>query len=199
MKKCSRSTGNSREEEKMEMLDSLIVRCDEYLRSPSSYTQDDLVALVGDAFTMCLKVLRDKTGFTFNQAKLRTGIKYADIRSLRNALESCRQQFDHELAVSGASASSMSAVANAKVDIKAEISVSQSISTVWEIPNRLLSVDEKKELTDIVAEMEEEKEPSKLAKIAKAAVDYVLDKSIEAAPKVIPAIAQALQAALGNA
>lgn len=183
----------------MEMLDSLIVRCDEYLKSPSSYTQDDLVALVGDAFTMCLKILKDKTGFTFNHAKLRTGIEYADIRSLRNALESCRQQFDHELVVSGASASSISAVANAKADIRAEISVSQSISTVWEIPNRLLSVDEKKELTDIVAEMEEEKEPSKLAKIAKAAVDYVLDKSIEAAPKVIPAIAQALQAALGNA
>lgn len=124
------------------------------------------------------------------------GITYADVRTLRKALESCREQYEHEMAVSGAGATKIRAIAHAEAAASIDFSVSQTISMVWDVPEEALSSETKAEISKLLKELEAEKEPSRLAKAAKAAADFVFDKAIEAAPAVLPCIAQAIRAAL---
>ena len=180
----------------MKMLDDLIDRCDVYLKDPNTCDSDYLIQLVADTCIMCSRVLEEKTGYVIKEQAIMAGIKYADVRTLRKALESCREQYEHEMAVSGAGAAKVRATAHAEAAASVDFSVSQTISMVWDIPEKALSNDEKAKISKLLKELEAEKEPSRLKKAAKAATDFVFDKSIEAAPAVLTCIAQAIRSAL---
>lgn len=180
----------------MKMLDELIDRCDVYLRAPDTCNSDYLIQLFADTCIMCSRVLEEKTGYVMKEQAIMAGIGYADVRTLRKALESCREQYEHEMAVSGASAPDIRATAYAEAAASVDFSVSQTISTVWDVPEEALSSDKKAEISKLLKELEAEKEPTRLAKAAKAAADFVFDKAIEAAPAVLPCIAQAIRSAL---
>lgn len=180
----------------MKMLDDLIDRCDVYLRDLNTCDSNYLIQLFADTCIMCSKVLEEKTGYVIKEQAIMAGITYADVRTLRKALESCREQYEHELAVSGASAAKVRAIAHAEAAASVDFSVSQTISMVWDVPEEALSSGMKAEISKLLKELEAEKEPSRLAKAAKAAADFVFDKAIEAAPAVLPCIAQAIRAAL---
>lgn len=180
----------------MKMLDDLIGRCDAYLKNPNTCDSDYLIQLFADTCIMCSRVLEEKTGYVIKEQAIMAGIGYADVRTLRKALESCREQYEHEMAVSGASAPDIRATAYAEAAASVDFSVSQTISTVWDVPEEALSSDKKAEISKLLKELEAEKEPTRLAKAAKAAADFVFDKAIEAAPAVLPCIAQAIRSAL---
>lgn len=180
----------------MKMLDDLIGRCDVYLRDPNNCDSDYLIQLFADTCIMCSRVLEEKTGYVIKEQAVMAGITYADVRTLRKALESCREQYEHEMAVSGAGALDIRATAYAEAAASVDFSVSQTISTVWDVPEEALSSDKKAEISKLLKELEAEKEPTRLAKAAKAAADFVFDKAIEAAPAVLPCIAQAIRSAL---
>ena len=180
----------------MKMLDELIDRCDVYLRAPDTCNSDYLIQLFADTCIMCSRVLEEKTGYVMKEQAIMAGIGYADVRTLRKALESCREQYEHEMAVSGAGAPDIRATAYAEAAASVDFSVSQTISTVWDVPEEALSSDKKAEISKLLKELEAEKEPTRLAKAAKAAADFVFDKAIEAAPAVFPCIAQAIRSAL---
>lgn len=180
----------------MKMLDDLIGRCDAYLKNPNTCDSDYLIQLFADTCIMCSRVLEEKTGYVMKEQAIMAGIGYADVRTLRKALESCREQYEHEMAVSGASAPDIRATAYAEAAASVDFSVSQTISTVWDVPEEALSSDKKAEISKLLKELEAEKEPTRLAKAAKAAADFVFDKAIEAAPAVLPCIAQAIRSAL---
>lgn len=180
----------------MKMLDDLIDRCDVYLRDPNTCDSNYLIQLFADTCIMCSKVLEEKTGYVIKEQAIMAGITYADVRTLRKALESCREQYEHELAVSGAGAAKVRATAHAEAAASIDFSVSQTISMVWDVPEEALSSETKAEISKLLKELEAEKEPSRLAKSAKAATDFVFDKAIEAAPAVLPCIAQAIRSVL---
>lgn len=180
----------------MKMLDDLIGRCDAYLNNPSTCDSDCLIQLFADTCIMCSKVLEEKTGYVIKEQAIMAGITYADVRTLRKALESCREQYEHEMAVSGAGAAKVRASAHAEAAASVDFSVSQTISMVWDVPEEALSSEMKAEISKLLKELEAEKEPSRVAKAAKAAIDFVFDRAIEAAPAVLPCIAQAIRSAL---
>ena len=151
----------------MKMLDDLIDRCDVYLRDPNTCDSNYLIQLFADTCIMCSKVLEEKTGYVIKEQAIMAGITYADVRTLRKALESCREQYEHELAVSGAGAAKVRATAHAEAAASIDFSVSQTISMVWDVPEEALSSGMKAEISKLLKELEAEKETSYMKSRAK--------------------------------
>ena len=151
----------------MKMLDDLIGRCDAYLKNPNTCDSDYLIQLFADTCIMCSRVLEEKTGYVMKEQAIMAGIGYADVRTLRKALESCREQYEHEMAVSGAAAAKVLALANSEAAASVDFSVSQTISMVWDVPEETLSSEMKAEISKLLKELEAEKETSYMKSRAK--------------------------------
>lgn len=131
----------------MKMLDDLIGRCDAYLKNPNTCDSDYLIQLFADTCIICSRVLEEKTGYVMKEQAIMAGIGYADVRTLRKALESCREQYEHEMAVSGAAAAKDLALAHSEAAASVDFSVSQTISMVWDVPEETLSSEMKAEIS----------------------------------------------------
>lgn len=92
---------------------------------------------------------------------------------------------------------SVNAQASAMASATAEATLSATMAQVWQMPDELLTADQKQELGQLLKELDDAGDESKLKKAGRAVCDWVFDRCIEAAPKVMPFVAQAVQNGLG--
>lgn len=173
----------------MSNLDDMIARCDALL---DAFIRDDAMRLVGDYALCYMKQVEELTGISIKPCDPKL-LDERTIRSIKSLLVALRESREHELELAKASGDSI--VAEATAYASADISLSQTISSIWQIPDSVISSDDKAELTSLINDMDKSRAKGKdmVIRAGRAVADWLFDKGIEAIPTVMPLVVQTIQ------
>lgn len=181
-------------------LEELIERCDRALESKEDYPKSREVRAerkrILEDYTNCYaRVIYEQTHSLVRVDKSKhVGLR--DLRDIRNLLRAYQERLEHEVAVSGASGTSVSAVAMASASIEATFD--NTMSQMWGLPDDVLDSTQKQELAKLLQGIEDAKgSESKLKKAGKAVADWLFDNAVKAVPTVMPYVVQTIQGTLG--
>lgn len=178
----------------MSQLEELIARCDEALAG--RMTKNERALIVSDYYLGYQEQVREMSGAEIDFQRLNPDeIDNPTIRSIRTLLLSFKEKRDHELAVAGASVSTISAIAQSSASIEATFS--NTVLQIQALPDEVLNGSQKQEIAKLMQDVEDSKgDKSKLKKAGEALANWLFDQSIKAIPIVMPYLTQAIQSAL---
>ncbi|MCB7085755.1 hypothetical protein [Gordonibacter urolithinfaciens] len=165
------------------IIDELRTRCDDILDGYGGQAEIDALMLeVEGGYSFPLRAT--------NSSHITADRTLDGVRKLRGWLG-----FHLQNMAFNANRTNITTNATANASANATVTVSQTISQVWELPDSVLTNDEKIELTKLLNDLDKvsNDDPSKVKKAAKAVGDWLFDKAIEAVPAVMPFVMQAIQ------
>lgn len=171
----------------MSLYDEYIKRCDEILDDITGpFKFESLFREVDELF---YKELRQDNLYGYFSDE-------SDISTLRNWLVKKKEEREHELAVAQANAGqvSVSAVSESTAIATADVTLNSTMAQVWGLSDDDLGIDQKKELSELLQELENSKGKgeSKIVKAAKAVADWAFENAVKAIPTVMPYISQVI-------
>lgn len=116
-----------------------------------------------------------------------------DISIVLGALKE-RRDYDLAIASAGASLTSMSV----SQTVTTTVSFSQTMSTLWSIPDEVIDPQKKEELGGLLKQLEESKPEGnhKVLEAAKAVGSWLFDQAVKAVPMVMPYVAETIKGIL---
>lgn len=169
----------------MSIYDEYIKRCNDVLGGSIYETSQSLVNEAWDVFQ---KELRDDYFYIENNAD--------QLSALKNWLVKKKEEREHELAVAQAKAGmvNVSAVSESTAIATADVTLNSTMAQVWALPDNELNIDQKKEISELLQELDNSKDKgeSKIVKAAKAVADWAFENAVKAIPTVMPYISQVI-------
>lgn len=184
----------------MGQLEELICRCEQALESEEDYPRDGETRAerkrILEDYTNCYaRVIYEQTHSLVEVDRSRH-VSLHDLRDIRNLLRAYQERLEHEVTVSGASGTSVSAVATASASVQA--SFENAMSQMWSLPDDAITVEQKQELAKMLQDVEDSKgNEGKLKKAGKAVADWLFDNAVKAIPTVMPYVTQAVGSIAG--
>lgn len=170
----------------MSLYDEYIKRCDDVLNSESGVDCDGLLKEAKLIFYRELHY--DRVLFELTDA--------SDVPTLKAWLIKKKELQEHELAIAQANAGqvSVSAVSESSALATADVTLNNTMAQVWGLSDDDLGIDQKKELSELLQELENSKGKgeSKIVKAAKAVADWAFENAVKAIPTVMPYISQVI-------
>lgn len=170
-----------------------IIQCDEVLSRENAEEGRRFCYVVGGVYAETIPGFKDFLDFFF----MGEPDPENDIPAIREKLKEYRDSIirtanskpTHSIVASAQSES------NSSSRVSVEVSITNTIEAVDNMPSSLLSDTAKDELVALLQNLDREKSKGKerFAKAGKKVVDYLFDKAIEAIPVVLPYIIQAAQ------
>lgn len=180
----------------MGLLEDTIARADAVLENNGPLEEQN--RLIGDYLLGYQKQVRDFSDASIDLSRLNPeAIDLDSVRSVRTMLMALKEKRDHELMVAGAGAAQASM--SFTQTVTTTITYTQTIKQVNEMPADILTIDQKKELESLLKAVDESgTDESKIKKTGKVVADWLFDNAIQAVPKVMPYVTQAIQSAFGS-
>lgn len=174
-------------------LSGYIAKCDE-MASGSANDQElaDFCYEVTGAYAATIPGYSDYLGFVQGGEP----VPARDIPMIKAKLMAYRDSVIQKQNKAAAQVLNVSASSASTSSANVEMTLSQAMSAVWSIPDSDMSEHDKAVLAKLLSELEEsKKEGGKVKEAAKAVGNWLFDKAIESAPKIMPYVMQAIQSA----
>lgn len=176
----------------MTQIDDFIARCDSAIDGVLDKEQKESLAL--EILTALKSELR--------RDRASDCVVDRDFTLMRSWLRSIKERRDHEVAIATAQSGvlSIEQTASATAVATVEMSLSQTMSHMWSLPDSVLNTDDKKELSNLLTELESSRgdDKSKALRAAKAVGTWLFDKGAEAIPTVMPFVVQVVRPFLSS-
>lgn len=172
----------------MGQLEDLIMKCEKAISDKDHSVMPEICMQYTFGYDTQVAAL---TNWSYDEMSKRMDER---IKQIHSGLTSLKEKRDFDLALANASSSRVSSTANASALSSIEMTLNNTVSQLWQIPDEDLGIDQKRELEGLLQDIEASKEDATaLSRAGKAIANWLFDNAIKAIPTVMPYLTQTIQ------